>query len=725
MLRKILLVHTALLINAPISAHVIGADTTEPLTWHSHQISRVVSMGYPQGLAAKVEDKDCMSGSVLSIDVLDDYAYDIDETVQVEVEFDLSASSSEVEFLYDRSIDSPGVQRINLPAASDGRWYKHTFTLDRARFAGGPMGTVALYYTDFSIGAMSNASAGESKVTVCNIELKRSYTTLRPKAYGSLSLKVLDEDDAPVPARIGIYDATDRMPIPTEEAVPLKFGSDLSRTITLRQGSVSWPNRNFQVFYVDGSYHARLPVGVYNIVATRGLEYRILRRSVVVDANKETTAAIKLQRWTHMAQQGWYSGDTHMHYARNDALDDESIQLLMQGEDLNVANLLQAGSSGAVYGKQYRWGEQGRHGLLPYTLVSGQEDPRTLHLGHTIELNLSEPVHSPPEHYYLYHRTFENIHRQGGINGYAHVAGPRRYAPKGMALDIPYGLVDLVEVLQAGNLGTERWFDFLNLGYKLTPSAGSDAPYFDHYPGSVRNYVFVGNNYSTQKWFDNLKAGQTFVTNGPMLHFMVNGKSMGSKIAIKSGDVLSIAATATMNPDIDRLHKLELIEQGEVVAQATSEEGAERLELNHHAKVAHGTWLVLKASGSNSRSQLEGASFGGTTVAAVSAPIYVYVDGSGFCKPAAVPGIVADLKEQLQKIVAADVANEFEMEPWDTLEPRKKYWASQKVLLQERISTAGKTYDDLLSRAGRQQCRLEGDNIVSELLDPDLPVREP
>jgi hypothetical protein len=702
MLQKTLLVPIALLINAPLSAHVVGADTTEPLSWHSEQIRRVVSLGYPQGSTEKIEGKDCMSGSLLSIDVSDDYAYDIDETVQVDVEFDLKGSDAEVELAYDKSTDSPGVQKIKLPGRHD-RWYKHTFTLQRARFAGGPLGVfLPIYYNDFSIGASPAESGGESKVTVCNIELKRSYTTPQPK-YGSLELKTLDQDGKPVPARVGIYDATGRMPVPASEAVPLKSEHDLVNTIALREGSASWPVKNRQIFYIDGCYHARLPVGSYDIVAVRGLEYRIARRSVVIEANKETVAAMRLQRWTHMAAQGWYSGDTHMHYSRSNVRDDYSIRLLMQGEDLNVANLLQPGSSGAVYWRQYKWGEHGRYGAVPYTLVAGEENPRTLHLGHTVELNLKEEAHEGPEHYYLYHRTFENVHRQGGVTGFAHAAGPRNFAPKGMALDVPYGLVDLVEVLQMGSLGVERWFDFLNLGYKLTPSAGSDAPYLDHHPGSVRNYVYVGSDYSVQKWFDQLKAGHTFVTNGPMLQLTVNGSPMGSEIRIKPGDMLTITAVATLNPDIDRLRKLELLEQGDLVAAADSDKGAGRLELVHRVKATHGTWFVLRASGGNGRTQTEGSS-----VAAVSAPVYVDVEGSGFCKPTAVAAIVADLKGQLQQIVAVDVAKEFEMEPWVTQEPRTKYWPSQKALLQERINATDKIYDDILRRAGRQECIAEG-----------------
>jgi hypothetical protein len=37
----------------------------------------------------------------------------------------------------------------------------------------------------------------------------------------------------------------------------------------------------------------------------------------------------------------------------------------------------------------------------------------------------------------------------------------------------------VVEVLQAYRLRIHPWYDFLNLGFRLTPIAGSDYPYID------------------------------------------------------------------------------------------------------------------------------------------------------------------------------------------------------------------------------------------------------
>ena len=85
--------------------------------------------------------------------------------------------------------------------------------------------------------------------------------------------------------------------------------------------------------------------------------------------------------------------------------------------------------------------------------------------------------------------------------------------------------------MKNGAIETERWYDFLNLGFKLIPTAGSDFPYLNH-PGADRNYVYVGEDFTVDAWFAALEAQNTFVTTGPMLTFAVNGMPMGSDIEI-------------------------------------------------------------------------------------------------------------------------------------------------------------------------------------------------
>jgi hypothetical protein len=120
--------------------------------------------------------------------------------------------------------------------------------------------------------------------------------------------------------------------------------------------------------------------------------------------------------------------------------------------------------------------------------VSGQEDPHTGRRGHTVHLNIAERARDV-ERYFPYHELFERLRVGGSVNGYAHVGSDWFGESVGLALDVPFGIVDVVEVLQAYRLRIQPWYDFLNLGFRLTPITGSDYPYVDP-AGAVR--LFAG-----------------------------------------------------------------------------------------------------------------------------------------------------------------------------------------------------------------------------------------
>jgi hypothetical protein len=260
--------------------------------------------------------------------------------------------------------------------------------------------------------------------------------------------------------------------------------------------------------------------------------------------------------------------------------------------------------------------------------------------------------------------------------------------------------------MQMGYAGSSLWFDFLNLGYKLAPSAGTDYMWDTGFPatlpGAERSYVFVPSPFSLQGWFEGLKRGETFATNGPMLEFTVNGQRMGSELRLKAGDRLTIDATASINPDIDSLDRLELIEQGEVVKTVTAKKGGTtRLRLHQEVTAEHGTWFVVRARGRlPHKSQLpsEWDPDQGSARIALSGAIYVFVDGHSFWKPAAVPGIVQGFKQSLEKAMEPEAGDG---EETGTRETAVTLWDGQKDLLKQRIDEVTLIYDRLVAEAAK------------------------
>ena len=556
--------------------------------------------------------------------------------------------------------------------------------------------------TDFSIGLGAD-DTGKQAITICSISLKRTYATVVPKDFGNVALDVADETGKVVPARVGIYDKTGRLPLPSEEAIAVKRLDEMVRVVNLTPGLIPWPARNPSGFYVNGSYRAKLPVGQYELVVAKGPEYRFIRRNFTVESDKTQTIKVNLRRWADLPAKGWYSGDNHIHYIRHDRNDDPDLLLFTQAEDVHVANILQMGNIATAAWPQYGWSPVSAVTNDSYSFVPGQEDPRTARHGHTISLHLKEPIRDP-QHYLLYHSVFENARAQGGVTGYAHVVGHSYFnARGGLALDVPFGLVDFVEVMQFGYGGSSLWFDFLNLGYKLAPSAGTDYMTDVTLPGAERSYVYVPKHFSLQGWFDALKRGETFVTNGPMLELTVNGKGMGSELRLKSGDKLIINTTASINPDIDSLKSLELIEQGEVVKTVNARNAGEtKLRLHHEMTAKHGTWFVIRARGKfphkpdPSLTLPEWEASQGSAKIAFSGAVYIYVDGQGFWKPSAVPSIVQNLKKGLEKLTAPETGEE---EEWGTRETTLLLWDSQKELLKHRIDQVMPIYDRLVAKA--------------------------
>lgn len=674
--------------------------------WRTDQITRVVGGGSHLSVTASqvvtLDGKQCLEGLGFYFDVDDRYAFDIDEPVQLEVEFYQRTSDSRADIAYERNGQAESRESAQIPAYRAGSHaYTKTFMLDRARFA-----NRTLFHSDFSIEAngAGSSSSEEPMITVCGVKLKRSHTTVTPEKFGRIALEVLDETGRAVPARIGIYDATGRLPLPSEEAVLIKRAEEKFRVVNLAPGLIPWPASNPSGFYIDRTYQARLAVGKYQLVVAKGPEYRIQKQIFDVEDNQTRTLRVKLQRWADLPAKGWYSGDNHIHYIRNDKSDDPDLLKFTQAEDVHVANILQMGNIAYAHWPQYDWNPLVVARNPTYAFVPGQEDPRTFRRGHTISLNLRQPIRDP-QHYLLFHEVFEQARAQGGVTGYAHVWGEGLgNARGGLAVDVPFGLVDFVEVLQFGRGGSSVWFDFLNLGYKLAPSAGTDYMTDGTLPGAERSYVYVPKPFSLRGWFDALKRGETFVTNGPMLEVTVNGKGMGAELRLKTGEKLLIEASASINPDIDVLESVELIEHGEVV-KTVPVDGANQtsVQLRHETTAQHGTWFVVRAKGKRpfkSAGSGEGDTHQGSEKIALSGAVYVYVDGQGFWKPSAVPQIVERLKKSLERALVPESEHPQECcELWDTQEPTQRSWDAQKGPLKQRIEQVIPIYDRLVSQA--------------------------
>jgi hypothetical protein len=635
-----------------------------------------------------VDGRSCLVGGFIALDV--DTVFDVDGEIELELVVDRTATPS---FLigYDANLTPENKRRIDVPPGQD-RWATVTVRLERARFAGrGPRGC------DVLLGApaadFSRRPGDPTVLVIASAEVRVLDRVPAADTNAAIELVVRDERGAPTAARAGLYDVAGREVLPSDDAIPILRYGDTIRHLPLRSISAEesgsdgvrerWPHDNRWAMVIDGSYRVDVSPGTYDLVLTKGPEYRWAERRVTVGPGETSRVEIDLERWTDLPAKGWYSGDAHIHMGRDPSAD-EAILAVARAEDVHVANLLQMGNIASPYFEQAAFGLAGRAEHEDFHLVSGQEDPRTGRRGHTLHLNVAEPIRDP-ERYFLYHETFERLRAGGALTGYAHVDSGWFADDAGLALDVPFGLVDLVEVLQAGTLHTDQWYDFLNLGYRLVPIAGSDWPYIDMV-GSVRNLVCVPGGLTPDRWFEALRAGRTFVTSGPMLTLRVEEAGIGDEVSVTPGATVTVRATAAQSPDLGPIERLELVVHGDVVAAGSG--GADgSVELEHQLTVERGCWLAARATG-------------GHGTFAHTAPTYLPIDG-GTWHAGLAHAIVGRLRSRLAELLASEPDPSEDLEPWDSQATYVERWHALLPELTERVAQANRLYHDLLERIAR------------------------
>jgi len=186
-----------------------------------------------------------------------------------------------------------------------------------------------------------------------------------------------------------------------------------------------------QVYRQDGETVA-LPPGDYDITVTRGPEYLPVKMAVTIPHEKKHSLDVQLQRWIHIAERKWYSGDHHVHAAGcahydspTEGVGPDDMMRHILGEDLNVGCVLSWGPCWYTQ-KQFFEGEVSRlsssEHLMRYDVeVSGFPSS---HAGHLCLLKLSEDDYPGTTHLEQWPSWTLPVLKwgkdQGGVVGYSH-----------------------------------------------------------------------------------------------------------------------------------------------------------------------------------------------------------------------------------------------------------------------------------------------------------------
>jgi hypothetical protein len=414
-------------------------------------------------------------------------------------------------------------------------------------------------------------------------------------------LRVVQADSGEAtPARIEVVDSSGNTHV-APGALPLTLECEVAPL----PGWAAWLTASKQIenphtgttqFYADGSIELPLRPGRYHVTVYKGIEYRVARRQVVIHTMESSELTVPLKRWIDLPGTGWYGADDHLHISRLTPDDDRRVATWMQAEDLHVANLLQMGTS-TQFGvtPQHAFGAAGEYRQGDTLLISGQEHPRTHLLGHTITLGAREPI-DLRETYIVFDRFWRESRRLGGVSGFAHWGlGP---AWDGLAVDAPGGLLSFLEVLQFEYPHYDVWYELLDLGVRLAPTAGTDFPCGPwSIPGRERFYTRLDGPLDRERWLEGVRRGRTFVTNGPLLELTVGGADIGDTLRLDGPGPVRVIATVRTDTGRDRVTRVELIRNGVPVASQTPSRSRGLIRLDESIEVDGAAWFALRVAG--------------------------------------------------------------------------------------------------------------------------------
>ncbi|MCR8924355.1 hypothetical protein NO559_16390 [Dasania sp. GY-MA-18] len=192
----------------------------------------------------------CITGSYLAFDVADNFAFDIDETVQLS--FRLKANGNKTFYFgYDRNAQTESYQEVAIPSAKD-QWNTINLSLKRARFSNRAQANTDFMMIPYGAELSTFTLDKAHKITVCDLKIERTYETPQYKKISDFDLKIVDSSGQ-IPVRMGLYDSTGRMPLPSDDAVSFQH---YHRTVTQHYlkkswgGVEPWPAENRHFFIV-------------------------------------------------------------------------------------------------------------------------------------------------------------------------------------------------------------------------------------------------------------------------------------------------------------------------------------------------------------------------------------------------------------------------------------------------------------------------------------------
>jgi hypothetical protein len=372
----------------------------------------------------------------------------------------------------------------------------------------------------------------------------------------------------------------------------------------------------FDHFVGPGTAKLQLATGKYAIEIERGPEYARIAEEFEVTGHGELRVNYQLERIADLATEGWWSGELHVHRPV------EAIELLMRAEDVHVAPVI------TWWNKQNLWATRGRpvdrlvrcDANRFYSLMAGEDEREG---GALLYFDLKEPLSiGAADREYPSPMKFVEAallnDKQVWIDiekpfwwdvpvwlatgkmrsiGLAnnHMCRDRMYEDE--AWGKPRSVDRLPAPLGNGYWTQDIYYHVLNAGLRVPPSAGSASGVLPNPVGYNRVYVHLEKEMNYIDWWNGLKGGRSFVTNGPLLRVSANGKLPGHVFKAAAGTATKIDLKAELTTQ-DRVRSVEIIKNGQVERLVPFEEVIRTHSLGT-IEIRESGWFLVRAIAEN------------------------------------------------------------------------------------------------------------------------------
>jgi len=421
----------------------------------------------------------------------------------------------------------------------------------------------------------------------------------RPMA--SLTIELTDEQGKPVPGRVSVRGSDARAYAPDDAWVHADDGFDPAT----QSEETRW-------FHCAGECVVTVPRGPAQITAWHGLRHAAAQQGVSVsEAGAAATLTFKplsLPAWAPAS----VSADLHVHmnYGGHYRHTPGTLAAQARAEDLDVIYNTIVNKEQRIPDIAYAAGGATREGGV--TIYQAQEF-HTSYWGHLGLLDLRDHFLTPDFSAYQQSAltspyphngaVADLAHAQGALVGYVHpfdwpiVPEKEKALTHALPVDVALGKADYIEVVGFSDHKStaEVWHRLLNLGFKLSAGAGTDA--MANYAslrgpvGMNRVFLQTGGDTGAEALHEALRAGHSVATNGPLLALQVDGRNPGDTIELDAGRKLDFRAAMRSLAPLDHV---EVLYNGRVVARVGRQD-VTSADLSGAIVVKESGWILLRA----------------------------------------------------------------------------------------------------------------------------------